>query len=269
MVEVDRPNRQDRRREGKSDALDAVTAARAALAGKALGQPKTKNGKVEGIRVLTVARQSSTKARTQALNQIRSIISTAPAELREQLRSLSISDVVTVCAAYRPRSSSDAETVTKAALRVLARRAQYLQDELTDLDERRLALVKQAAPKLLEAFGVGPDTAAALLVTAGDNPDRLNSEAAFARLCGVAPIPTGSGKTDGYHRLHRGGDRQANSALWRIVLVRMATDPETKAYVERRTKEGKQKRFIIRCLKRYVARELFELLPRQDTLLTT
>ncbi len=269
VVEVDRPNRQDRRREGKSDALDAVTAARAALAGKALGQPKTKNGKVEGIRVLTVARQSSTKARTQALNQIRSLISTAPAELREQLRSLSISDVVTVCAAYRPRSSSDAETVTKAALRVLARRAQYLQDELTDLDERRLALVKQAAPKLLEAFGVGPDTAAALLVTAGDNPDRLNSEAAFARLCGVAPIPTGSGKTDGYHRLHRGGDRQANSALWRIVLVRMATDPETKAYVERRTKEGKQKRFIIRCLKRYVARELFELLPRQDTLLTT
>ena len=116
---------------------------------------------------------------------------------------------------------------------------------------------------------MGPDTAAALLVTAGDNPDRLNSEAAFARLCGVAPIPTGSGKTDGYHRLHRGGDRQANSALWRIVLVRMATDPETKAYVERRTKEGKQKRFIIRCLKRYVARELFELLPRQDTLLTT
>src|SRR5207248_887980 len=104
---------------------------------------------------------------------------------------------------------------------------------------------------------------------AGDNPERLSSEAAFARLCGVAPIPAGSGKTDGYHRLHRGGDRQANSALWRIVLVRMATDPDTKAYVTRRTKEGKQKKFIIRCLKRYIARELFQLLPEPQEPLTT
>ncbi len=269
VVEVDRPNRQDRRRVGKSDTLDAVAAARAALAGAALGQPKTKSGNVEGVRVLTVARQSSVKARTQALNQIRSIVSTAPADLREQLRSLSISDTVTLCAAYRPRRGTDVETSTKAALRLLARRVQYLDEELTELEERRTALVAQVAPQLLRVFGVGPDTAATLLVSAGDNPERLTSEAAFARLCGVAPIPAGSGKTDGYHRLHRGGDRQANSALWRIVLVRMATDPETKAYVQRRTKEGKQKRFIIRCLKRYVAREIFELLPRPEALLTT
>ena len=115
---------------------------------------------------------------------------------------------------------------------------------------------------------MGPDSAATLLMTVGDNPQRLHSEAAFARLCGVAPIPTGSGKTDGYHRLHRGGDRQANSALWRIVLVRMSNDPATKAYVQRRTKEGKQKLFIMRCLKRYVARELFQLLPQPQQPLT-
>jgi transposase len=269
VVEVDRPNRQDRRRVGKSDTLDAVAAARAALAGTALGQPKAKTGNVEGIRVLTVARLSSVKARTQALNQIRSIVSTAPAELREQLRSLTIGQTVTLCAAFRPRGGTDVDTTTKAALRILARRVQNLDAELTELDTRRTLLVEDVAPQLLEVFGVGPETAATLLVAAGDNPERLTSEAAFARLCGVAPIPAGSGKTDGYHRLHRGGDRQANSALWRIVLVRMSSDPETKAYVERRTKEGKQKRFIIRCLKRYVAREIFELLPRPEALLTT
>jgi transposase len=268
VVEVDRPNRQDRRRVGKSDTLDAIAAARAALAGTALGQPKTKSGMVEGIRVLTVARQSSTKARTQSLNQIRSIVSTAPAELREQLRSRTIDDIVELCAAYRPRGGTDVVTTTKVALRLLARRVQHLDQEIADLDDRRDVLVEQAAPRLLDTFGVGPDTAASLLVAAGDNPDRLTSEAAFARLCGVAPIPAGSGKTDGYHRLHRGGDRQANSALWRIVMVRMSHHPETKAYVERRTKEGKQKRFIIRCLKRYVAREIYELLPQPTRHLT-
>ncbi|HVA58936.1 MAG TPA: transposase [Mycobacteriales bacterium] len=152
---------------------------------------------------------------------------------------------------------------------MLARRVHHLNTEIVDLDDRRTALVIQVAPELLNAFGVGPETAATLLVSVGDNPDRLHSEAAFARLCGVAPIPAGSGKTNGYHRLHRGGDRQANSALWRIVLVRMATDPDTRAYVERRTKEGKQKRFIIRCLKRYVAREIFQLLPIPKQPLTT
>jgi transposase len=269
VVEVDRPNRQERRREGKSDTLDAIAAARAALAGKALGAPKTKDGNVEGIRVLSVVRQSASKARTQALNQIRSLVSTAPAELREQLRALTIAQTVTTCAAYRPRAGSDVETVSKVALRVLARRVQHLDTEIGELDTRRTALVEQVAPELLQAFGVGPETAATLLVCVGDNPERLHSEAAFARLCGVAPIPAGSGKTDGYHRLHRGGDRQANSALWRIVLVRMSTDPDTKAYVARRTKEGKQKKFIMRCLKRYIARELFQLLPQPQKPLTT
>ena len=269
VVEVDRPNRQKRRRVGKSDTLDAIAAARAALAGEALGQPKSKSGNVEGIRVLGVARQSSIKARTQALNQIRSLVSTAPTELRERLRALPIKQMVTVCAAFRPADDSSVETSTKLALRVLARRVQFLDEEVADLDTRRTALVKQVAPKLLEAFGVGPHTAATLLVTVGDNPERLRNEATFARLCGVAPIPAGSGKTDGYHRLHRGGDRQANSALWTIVLSRMATHQPTKDYVERRTKEGKQTRFIMRCLKRHVAREIFKLLPHEKALLTT
>ena len=268
VVEVDRPNRQVRRREGKSDALDAIAAARSVLAGTALGAPKSKGGNVEGIRVLTVVRQSATKARTQALNQIRSLVSTAPADLREQLRALTITQTVAICAAYRPRSGSDVETVSKVALRVLARRVQHLDADIDELDTRRTALVSEVAPDLLKAFGVGPDTAATLLVCVGDNPERLHSEAAFARLCGVAPIPAGSGKTDGYHRLHRGGDRQANSALWRIVLVRMSTDPDTKAYVARRTQEGKQKKFIMRCLKRYLARALFQLLPQPQQPLT-
>ncbi len=269
VVEVDRPNRQKRRRVGKSDTLDAIAAARAALAGEALGSPKSKNGNVEGIRVLGVARLSAVKARTQTLNQIRSLVSTAPIELREQLRQLTIANIVRTCAAFRPGPASDVETISKLTLRVLSRRVQYLDDEIELIDTRRTGLVKKVAPKLLETHGVGPHTAATLLVCAGDNADRLTSEATFARLCGVAPIPTGSGLTDGYHRLHRGGDRQANSALWRIVLVRMSTDPDTRAYVERRTKEGKQKKFIIRCLKRYVARELFPLLLRQEQLLTT
>ena len=269
VVEVDRPNRQQRRRVGKSDTLDAVAAARAALAGEALGLPKSKDGNVEGIRVLGVARASSVKARTQSMNQLRSLVSTAPAELRERLRALPIKQIVEVCAGLRPGADSGVETTTKTALRVLARRVQYFDSEIAELDTRRTALVEQVAPKLLEAFGVGPHTAATLLVTVGDNPERLHNEASFARLCGVAPIPAGSGKTDGYHRLHRGGDRQANSALWTIVLSRMATHPDTKAYVERRTKEGKQTAFIMRCLKRHVAREIFKLLPRQHTPLTT
>ncbi len=269
VVEVDRPNRQKRRRVGKSDTLDAVAAARAALAGEALGLPKSKDGNVEGIRVLGVARTSSVKARTQSMNQLRSLVSTAPAELRERLRALPIKQIVEVCAGLRPGSDSSVEATTKTALRVLARRVQYLDSEIVELDARRTALVEQVAPELLKAFGVGPHTAATLLVTVGDNPERLHSEASFARLCGVAPIPAGSGKTDGYHRLHRGGDRQANSALWTIVLSRMATHADTKAYVERRTKEGKQTKFIMRCLKRHVAREIFKLLLRQPVALTT
>jgi transposase len=263
VLEVDRPNRQQRRKTGKSDTVDAVAAARAVLAGTASGKAKTRDGRVESIRVLRVARVSAHKARTQAINQLKSLVCTAPADLREQLRGRPSEQLITVCAALRPgNSSQDVTAVTKRTLRLLARRAQSLQTEIDDLDELIAPLVAAEAPELLARHGVGPDTAGALLVAAGDNPDRLHGEASFARLCGVAPIPASSGKVS-RHRLHRGGDRTANAALWRIVITRMASDPRTREYVARRDKEGLSKREIIRCLKRYVARELFAYLPRE------
>jgi transposase len=262
VVEVDRPNRQQRRKTGKDDTVDAVAAARAALAGTANGAAKTRDGQVESIRVLRVARISANKARTQAINQLHTLICTAPADLREQLRGRSGDHLVTACAALRPGNGSDVTATTKRTLRLLARRTQSLQTEINDLDELITPLVAAKAPELLARHGVGTETAGALLVAAGDNPDRLHSEASFARLCGVAPIPASSGKVE-RHRLHRGGDRSANAALWRIVITRMATDPRTREYVTRRDKEGLSKREIIRCLKRYVARELFAYLPRE------
>lgn len=188
VVEVDRPNRQEWRRVGKSDTIDAIAAARTCLAGEALGLPKAKNGNVEGIRALGVARASAIKARTQTMNQIRALVSTAPADLRERLRALTISQIVRTCAAFRPGPGSDVDTTTKVALRVLARRVQYLDAEVAELDTRRTELVRQVAPQLLGAHGVGPHTAATLLVTVGDNPERLRNEATFV---GVRPHVSG------------------------------------------------------------------------------
>jgi transposase len=263
VVEVDRPNRQKRRLSGKSDPIDAISAARAALGGTANGAAKTRDGNVEAIRVLRVAKISAHKARTQAINQIHSLICTAPDDLRDKLRNLSTVELVATCAGLRPGSGGDVTAATKATLRALARRVHHLDEEIADLEALIHPLVTATAPELLAHKGVGPDTAAALLVAAGDNPSRLRSEATFARLCGAAPIPATSGKTQNRHRLHRGGDRQANSALWRIALTRMSWDPDTRAYVERRTKEGLSKREVMRCLKRYIARELFADLPQQ------
>ena len=263
VLEVDRPNRQERRKTGKSDTLDAVAAARAVQAGTANGAAKTRDGNVESIRVLRVARISANKARTQAINQLHSLVCTAPPELREQLRGRSRDELIAGCAALRPGEGSDVTAVGKRTLRLLARRAMALQGEIDELDDLIKPLVINEAPQLVARYGVGPDTASALLVAAGDNPGRLRREASFARLCGVAPIPATSGKTHTRHRLHRGGDRQANAALWRIVMTRMASHPETRRYVERRLKEGLSKREIMRCLKRYVARELYAYLPRE------
>jgi transposase len=263
VVEVDRPNRQKRRLSGKSDPIDAISAARAALGGTANGAAKARDGNVEAIRVLRVAKISAHKARTQAINQIHSLVCTAPDELRDKLRALRTSDLIATCAGLRPGPGSDVTAATKTTLRALARRVHHLDEEIADLESLIQPLVATTAPALLAHSGVGPDTAAALLVAAGDNPARLRSEATFARLCGAAPIPATSGKTQNRHRLHRGGDRQANSALWRIALTRMSWDPDTRAYVERRTKEGLSKREVMRCLKRYIARELFPDLPRE------
>jgi len=260
VVEVNRPNRQARRNKGKTDSLDAVEAARAALSGRATGAAKSKDGPVEAIRVLIVAKRSARQARVKALIQMRHLGVSAPEEIHQRIKGLSVASLVQESARMRPgRSPDPVSAATKASL---AHRIQSLDQELVALDTQIASLVAVAAPELLALFGVGPDTAASLLVAAGDNPERLHSEAAWARMCGVAPVPADSGKVTGHHRLHTGGDRQANSALWRIVMVRIAHDPETRAYFDRRLKEGRTKRDVIRILKRYVAREVYRHLPR-------
>ena len=262
VVEVDRPNRQARRRSGKSDPADAIEAARAALSGRAQGVGKTKDGNVEAIRVLVVAKRSGRSTKIKTLNQIRHLSFTASDDLRERLKGCSRQHLAREAAALRPRPGGDPVTfATKTALRTLGRRVLALDEEKAALDGLLAELVEETAPALLELHGVGVDTAATLLVAAGDNPERIRSEAAWAHLCGVAPIPASSGKMDRF-RLNRGGDRQANSALWGVVITRMRSDPRTQAYVERRLKEGRSKSEIIRVLKRYVAREVYRHLPR-------
>jgi transposase len=260
VVEIDRPNRQRRRRRGKSDPQDAVTAARTALSGDACGAAKTRDGNVEAMRVLRVARFSARKARTQALNQMRSLISTAPDCIREELRELRAGPMLERAAAYRPGTKRDVVSITKFSLRLLARRAIALEAEVAELDALLAPLAEETAPELLAVMGLGTDTASALLVAAGDNPQRLRNEATFAHLCGVAPLDASSGKNE-RHRLNRGGDRQANSALWRIVTTRMVCDAHTRDYIERRMKEGLTKKEAFRCLKRYIAREVYNNLP--------
>lgn len=255
IIEVDQPDRGARRKTGKSDPADAIAAARAVQAGRATGTPKTRDGIVESIRMLRVARNGASKAHTAAINTLRQTLITAPAELREQLTGHGPKALVETCARFRPGDIRDPGQAAKATVRRLARRCQMLADELAETDKDLALLIGQKAPELLAVYGVGTDIAGQLLVTAGDNPDRLKSEASFAALCGVSPLLASSGKTN-RHRLNRGGDRAANSALHRVVIVRMRFHPETRAYVERRTQEGLSKREIIRCLKRYVAREL-------------
>jgi len=256
VVEVDRSDRQDRRRQGKSDPLDAVSAARAAQSGRARGAPKGRDGAVEAIRALMVARRSAARERTRAINQARALVLTGPDDLRARFARHTAAALITALASLRPRPGDVAGHATRVALRELGRRAQFLDGQLELLDELIDPLVTAHAPGLLALYGIGPHTAALLLIAAGDHPGRLRSEAAWAHLCGAAPIPASSGKVT-RHRLNPGGDRQANHALWRIVLTRMSAHPPTLIYVERRTKEGKSKKEIIRCLKRYVAREVY------------
>ena len=260
VAEVDRPSRQTRRRQGKSDPLDAIEAARAVLSGRAK-EAKTKDGAVEALRVLLVARRSAAQARTKALVQMRHLVYTAPDDLAVSLKGLSVKKLVERASALRPPCSPDQVTSsTKSALHTLARRVSFLDEQIGNLDRILAPLVTCTAPALLELVGVGPLTAATLLVVAGDNPERLRSEAAWAHLCAVAPLEASSGKVV-RHRLDPGGNRQANSALWRIVMVRLTCDPETQAYMERRSKEGRSRREVVRSLKRYVAREVYRVLP--------
>ena len=256
VIEVHRPNRQVRRRHGKTDVVDAIAAARAVINGDATGKPKSHDGAVEALRALKIVHRSAHKSRTQALNQIRDLITTAPDDLRAELRALRRRELLATCASFRPGDRDDLVTVTKLALRGLARRVTDLNEEIALLDARRRRITTTIAPQLCAAHGVGPDTATGLLLAAGDNPERLRDERSWAALLASNPIEASSGKVV-RHRLNRGGDRQGNSALWRIVIVRMNSDPRTKHYVERRTKEGLSKTEIIRCLKRYVAREIY------------
>jgi transposase len=239
VVEVDRPDRAARRRQGKADDLDAHAAARAVQAGAATTTPKTADGQVEMIRSLRLARRSAVKARTQAANQLNALLVTAPDGLRAQLRGLPLAELVATAARLRPdRAPATPTDAAKFALRSVAGRWLQLTEEITELDTQLERLVATAAPALVAVKGVGTQTAAALLVAAGDNPERLGSEGAFAHLCGVAPIPASSGKIT-RHRLSRGGNREANSALYLIAVGRMAWHAPTRAYVKRRTTQGK------------------------------
>ena len=263
VIEVDRPNRQLRRILGKSDTVDAVEAARAVLSGRARGVAKTADGHVEAMRALLIAKRSGRETRITCLNQLRHLGFCAPDELRERFRGVPRDQLADVAAALRPRTDSDPVTyATKLAMRTLARRVLTLVEDNNALDGILAELVAATAPRLLELYGVGIDTAAILLVAAGDNAERVRSEAAWAHLCGVAPLPATSGKVTQRHRLNRGGNRQANHALWRIVFTRMASEPRTRIYVQRRLDEGLSKPEIIRILKRYVARETYRHLPR-------
>src|SRR5262245_3734480 len=261
VIEVGRPNRQARRRHGKSDSVDAVEAARAALRGRATTVAKTADGNVEAIRVLLVAYRSGREVRIKCLNQLRHLGFCAADELRERFRGITVAGLAATAAGLRPNPAGDPVIhATKLAMQTIGRRVLDIDADCARLHGELAELVKATAPTLLDLYGVGVHTAALLLVAAGDNAHRIGSEAAFAHLCGVAPIHASSGKTV-RHRLNRGGNRQANHALWRIVFTRMSSDPRTRAYVERRLLEGRSKPEIMRVLKRYVAREVYRHLP--------
>lgn len=257
VVEVNRPNRQQRRLRGKSDPLDAYSAAQAVLAERCTAVPKDKDGPAECLRVLRASRSSAMKARTAAINQIKDLLVSGPEEIRAKYRGMVTSSMIAAMARSRPSGHlGDPAHVTAWTLKKLAGRYLSLSEEIAEADRALKEVLDAYAPLLCDLPGVGVEVASQLLVTVGDNLERVGSEAQFAALAGVAPIPASSGKTN-RHRLSRGGDRNANKALHHVVLVRMGSDPKTKAYVAKRTLEGKGKREIMRCLKRYVARELY------------
>jgi transposase len=265
ILEVNRPNRQQRRRNGKSDPADAEAAARATLAGEATGVPKSQEGVVEVIRILRLQRRSAIHARTQVANQVHAVVATAPESLRGSLASLPLSGLLARARKMRCSSPEDTASASQLVLRGLARRWDQLDREIAALDKHLTALVTKAAPKLVELRGVGVDVAGTLLVAAGDNPERLVNESSFAAMCGVSPVDASSGRQH-RHRLNRGGNRDANRALWVVALVRLRTDARTQTYAARRTAEGLSKPEVLRCVKRYIAREVFKLLrPRANT----
>lgn len=263
VAEINRCDRAGRRRQGKSDPLDAYAAARTALAGHGLAVPKDEH--TTALRALLTARRGAVKARTAAINQIKSLLITAPIELRERYRRHTTTTLIRALARCRPSVHDDATTVAVlTGCKTLAQRILFLEDQDRVVTSELDRLVTTINPALRAAYGVGPDTAAQLIITAGTNPHRLHSEPAFAMLCGTAPIPASSGKTN-RHRLSRGGDRAANNALHRIALVRMSSDERTRAYVQAQLAKGRSKLDILRLLKRAIAREIFRLLTQPCT----
>lgn len=273
VVEVSRPNRQDRRMRGKSDPIDAINAARAVLSDMATSRPKSRDGYVEAVRQIRATRRSAVKARRAALHQIHGLLWCAPDDLRARLSDYDRAALVARCARLRipaQHSFSDPTMTARRMLRRLAKRVHILDEEIGEANRELEEILQKHAPNLLAVNGVGTETAGQMLTTAGQNIERLHSEASLARLCGVAPIPASSGATT-RHRLHRGGDRDANSSIHLVVINRLRWHQPTKAYMDRRTHEGKTKKEIIRCLKRAVVRELYRALqadlnPHQELL---
>jgi transposase len=263
VIEVNRPARRgERRLSGKSDVIDAEHAAREVFAGRARSIPKTSNGSIESIRLVRIARGTAVKAQTTAMITLKATLVTATDDPRGALEPLTDYRLVVACASLEPGGDmASPEVAMRYTLRALASRWLEIHEEVKSHSRHLKRLTDATAPALVEAFGIGPDIAGELLVAAGDNTNRIRSEAAFAKLCGVAPIPASSGKTTGRYRLNRGGNRQANAALYRVVIVRMRWHEPTIAYVKKRTAEGLTKKDIIRCLKRFVAREVYGLLP--------
>lgn len=261
VYEVDRPEKSTRVKAGKSDPIDAYSAAVQVLTGRASARPKITTGIVESLRTIKVSRDSAVRARSAAYGQIRDLVTTAPAPIHDALITATVRGRVKVAAGYRPDMGNleDPLQATKLSLRNLARRVHHFDTEIAEADKTLKALTKKTCPTLLAMRQVGPQTAAQLIITAGQNIDRMRSEAAFAKLTGVAPLPASSGKTT-RHRLNRGGDRDANSALYLIVVGRMRNHPETLTYVKRRRAEGLSNPEIIRCLKRHLARSIYRAL---------
>jgi transposase len=257
VQEINRPNRQLRRLKGKSDPLDAYQAAEAVIAKRGTSTPKARDGAVESLRLLRAERSSAMRAKVAVINQIKGLLVTAPESVRIKYRDLTNQALITALERSRPgRNPADPQDTAAVVLKRLATRYQRLDQELADVEAELDQIVADHAPLLRDLHGVGTDVASQLLVTVGDNSERVTNQAKFAALTGVAPIPASSGKTN-RHRLNRGGDRAANRAIHNVVLVRMGSDKRTKAYVDRRRAEGKNTKEIIRCLKRYVAREIY------------
>jgi transposase len=270
VMEVTAPDRHDRRKRGKSDDLDAQNAAHAAFAGHRTVTPRSRDGMVESLRILRVCRKTAVNARRIALQMIQTTIIAAPDGLRDQFRQMTRMQLIRSLAALRPDLSAyrDLEAAYRISLKSLARRYLELHDEIADLDVMIRAIVEELAPDLVARNSIGHNSAAQLLLTAGDNPERLKSEASFAALCGVSPVPASSGKII-RHRLNRGGDRAANSALHIIAIGRLRTDEKTQAYVARRVAEGHSKLEAVRALKRYIAREVYGIIMRRQKEINT